>query len=73
MSATTLGGSNWEVRLKMAREFVDAINRHGGDATLIELPKIGIRGNSHFLMQELNNDLIASHVARWLTAKALAE
>lgn len=50
--ATTLGGSNWEVRLKMA--------------TLVELPKIGIRGNSHFLMQELNNDVIAAHVAKCL-------
>lgn len=64
--ATTLGGSNWEVRLKMAREFVSAINRHGGNATLVKLPKIGIRGNSHFLMQELNNDVIAAHVAKWL-------
>ena len=65
-NATTLGGSNWEVRLKMAREFVATINRHGGDATLIILPEIGIRGNSHFLMQELNNDIIANHVAEWL-------
>lgn len=64
--AKTLGGSNWEVRLKMAREFVNAINRHGGNATLVELPKIGIKGNSHFLMQELNNDVIAAHVANWL-------
>lgn len=64
--ATTLGASNWEVRLKMAREFVDAVNRHGGKATLVELPKIGIKGNSHFLMQELNNDVIADHVANWL-------
>lgn len=63
---TTLGGSNWEVRLKMAREFINAINRHGGNATLVELPKIGIKGNSHFLMQELNNDVIAAHVANWL-------
>lgn len=41
--ATTLGGSNWEVRLKMAHKFVDAINRHGGNATLVELPEIGIK------------------------------
>ena len=50
----------------MAREFVATINRHGGDATLIILPEIGIRGNSHFLMQELNNDVIANHVEEWL-------
>lgn len=69
--ATTLGGSNWEVRLKMAREFVGAVNRHGGNATLVELPKVGIRGNSHFLMQELNNDIIAAHVANRLSDSGL--
>lgn len=53
----------------MAREFVSAINRHGGDATLVVLPEIGIKGNSHFLMQELNNDVIAKHVAGWLDKK----
>ena len=68
-NATTLGGSNWEVRLKMAREFVAAINRHGGDAALVLLPEIGITGNSHFLMQELNNDVIAKLVAEWLYLK----
>lgn len=67
--ATTLGGSNWEVRLKMAREFVSAINRHGGDATLVLLPEIGIKGNSHFMMQELNNDVIADNVASWLDSR----
>lgn len=71
--ARTLGGSNWEVRLKMAREFVSAVNRHGGKATLVELPKAGIRGNSHFLMQELNNDVIASLVADWLESNVPAE
>lgn len=70
--ATTLGGSNWEVRLKMAKEFVNTINRHGGNATLIELPKIGITGNSHFLMQELNNDIIADQVFSWLVENGLA-
>lgn len=69
--ATTLGGSNWEVRLKMAREFVNAVNRHGGNATLVELPKIGIRGNSHFLMQEKNNAEIAALVAEWLKKNTL--
>ncbi|MBD5356803.1 MAG: alpha/beta fold hydrolase [Bacteroides sp.] len=68
-NATTLGGSNWEVRLKMAREFVAAVNHHGGDATLVVLPEIGIRGNSHFLMQELNNDVIANHLTSWLNKK----
>lgn len=71
--ATTLGGSNWEVRLKMAREFVDVINRHGGNAILVVLPEVGIKGNSHFLMQELNNDVIAAHVAQWLDNNGLSK
>ncbi len=68
-NATTLGGSNLEVRLKMGREFINAINRHSGDATLVVLPEIGIKGNSHFLMQELNNDVIAKLVVEWIDGK----
>lgn len=55
----------------MARQFVEAVNRHGGDATLIHLPDIGIYGNSHFLMQEKNNRQIADIIAKWLAEKGL--
>lgn len=61
-----LGDENWRVRLHMARKFVETINRHGGNATLVELPKIGIHGNTHFLMQDLNNDKIANLLNEWL-------
>jgi len=61
-----LGGENWRVRLQMARKFVEAINRHGGKATLVELPKLGIHGNTHFLMQDLNNNQLADILDKWL-------
>ena len=61
-----LGDENWRVRLQMARKFVDVINRHGGKATLVELPKHGIRGNTHFLMQDLNNKQLARLLNDWL-------
>lgn len=61
-----LGDENWRVRLQMGRKFVDCINRHGGNATLVELPKMGIYGNTHFLMQDLNNDVLADLFAQWL-------
>ena len=61
-----LGGENWRVRLQMGRKFVDAINRHGGNATLVERPGIGIRGNTHFMMSDLNNAEIADLLAGWL-------
>ncbi len=68
---TERGQDNWRVRFAMARLWVDAINTHGGDARLVRLPEIGIRGNTHFLMSDLNNVQIADQVSRFLTEKRL--
>lgn len=65
------GQDNWRVRLAMARLWVDAINKHGGDAQLVHLPEIGIRGNTHFLMSDLNNVQIADLVSKFLAEKHL--
>ena len=67
-----LGDENWRVRLQMARKFVETINRHGGHATLVELPKIGIYGNTHFLMQDLNNDELAGLLDAWLQTNCIS-
>ena len=68
---TERGQDNWRVRLAMARLWVDAINKHGGDAQLVHLPEIGIRGNTHFLMSDLNNVQIADLVSKFLAEKKL--
>ena len=68
---TERGQDNWRVRLAMARLWVDAVNKHGGDAQLVHLPEIGIRGNTHFLMSDLNNLQIADLVSQFLTQKKL--
>jgi pimeloyl-ACP methyl ester carboxylesterase len=65
------GQDNWRVRLAMAKVWVDAINKHGGDAQLVRLPEIGIRGNTHFLMSDLNNVQIADLVSKFLAGKKL--
>lgn len=65
------GQDNWRVRLAMARLWVNAINKHGGDASLVHLPETGIRGNTHFLMSDLNNMQIADLVSKFLTEKKL--
>ncbi|MND20376.1 Alpha/beta hydrolase family protein [compost metagenome] len=57
---------SWRARLKMARLWRDAVNRHGGDVRLIHLPEIGIQGNTHFPMSDLNNVRIADLVAQFL-------
>lgn len=48
-----------------------AVNRHGGDAKVMHLPEIGIRGNSHFPFTEKNNLEVAGAFESWLKAKGL--
>ncbi len=61
----------WRVRLEMAQEWRDAVNRHGGDVTVVHLPKIGITGNTHFPFSDLNNVEIADLTSKFLTEKGL--
>jgi pimeloyl-ACP methyl ester carboxylesterase len=65
------GQDNWRVRLVMAKRWVDAINKRGGDARLVHLPEIGLRGNTHFLMSDLNNVQIADQVSKFLASQKL--
>ena len=65
------GQDNWRVRLAMARLFRDAVNRRGGDVTLVHLPEIGIRGNTHFPFSDLNNLEIADLMSQFLEKKGL--
>lgn len=65
------GLDNWRVRLDMAELWVEAINRHGGDATLVHLPELGITGNTHFPFSDLNNVQIADLASEWLAEKGL--
>ncbi len=65
------GQDGWRVRLEMARKWRDTVNRHGGDVTVVHLPEIGIRGNTHFPFSDLNNVQIADLMSRFLAEKKL--
>jgi hypothetical protein len=65
------GEDNWRVRLAMAKQWTEAINRHGGNATLVHLPKMGIRGNTHFPFSDLNNRQIADLMSQFLARQQL--
>ena len=56
----------WQMMRETCYVFRDAYNEAGGDSTVIDLPKIGIYGNEHFLFQDLNSDEIAEHLHEWL-------
>lgn len=66
-----IGEDQWRAEMQMARAFADAVNRHGGDAQVVHLPEIGIKGNTHFLMSDLNNVEIANLMEKWLMEKGL--
>jgi hypothetical protein len=63
---------SWGVRLAMAQLWRDTVDKHGGDVTVVHLPEIGIKGNTHFLFSDLNNvEIAADQVSKFLTAKKL--
>lgn len=68
---TARGPDHWRVRLAMARLWAAAVNRHGGDATVVHLPQQGIRGNTHFPFSDLNNVVIADLMSDFLKQKGL--
>ena len=53
------------------KKWQDAVNRRGGDVTLVHLPEVGIRGNTHFPFSDLNNLQIADLMSAWLNKKGL--
>lgn len=62
---------HWRSGLEMARLWAETINKHGGDATVVHLPEIGINGNTHFPFSDLNNIEVADLLAKWLKEKGL--
>ena len=56
----------WKNMRDGALAFAEQYNADGGNATVVDLPKEGITGNSHFMFQEMNNDVIADHVEAWI-------
>jgi pimeloyl-ACP methyl ester carboxylesterase len=65
------GQDGWRVRLEMARLWRDTVNSHGGDVTVVHLPEMGTKGNTHFPFSDLNNIEIADLMSAWLKAKGL--
>ena len=61
----------WKQVRDQAVEFAKAYNADDGDAVVVDLPKVGITGNSHFMFQELNNKEIADHIEAWLKERGL--
>jgi len=65
------GVDSMRLNLHYSREMAAAVNRHGGEMSLIHFPDIGIYGNGHFSYEELNNVQIADLMSTFLREKGL--
>ena len=63
----------WAAYKKLDTEYGNAVKAAGGSVDLVNLPDLGITGNSHMLMQEKNNAAIADVIQKWLVSKGLAD
>jgi hypothetical protein len=63
--------SLWQRLVPNVRKYADAVGASGGTAEWIDLPKRGIRGNTHMLVMDANSDEIARLVADWLAKQGL--
>ena len=67
------GPASWTTSFDGCQKFVDQLKGKGGDAEMMHLPKLGIRGNSHMLMQDRNNLQLADLILKWLDAHVEAK
>lgn len=65
------GADGWRARLEMARKWRDVVNKYGGDVTVVHLPEVGLKGNTHFPFSDLNNVEVADLMSKWLKEKKL--
>lgn len=61
----------WRTVLITAKQWAKVVNAHGGDVTIVHLPEIGIKGNTHFPMSDLNSKDVEEELTKWLKEKKL--
>jgi pimeloyl-ACP methyl ester carboxylesterase len=57
---------NWVPMYEDCKKFVQQLKDAGGDAEMMYLPELGIKGNSHMLMQDRNNLDLADLILNWI-------
>ena len=56
----------WTMMRQSAYTFSENYNEDGVKCTVYDLPNEGIYGNDHMMFQDLNNDVIADHIEKWI-------
>ncbi|HZO31876.1 MAG TPA: hypothetical protein VFH48_38455, partial [Chloroflexota bacterium] len=57
---------NWRNQYNDCQAFIARVNAAGGAAEMLHPPDLGIRGNSHMIMQDRNSHQIADLILSWI-------
>jgi len=63
----------WTTYRRIDLDYAAAVRAAGGSVDVIELPEIGIKGNSHMLIMDKNNAETSDVIQKWLANKGLTE
>ena len=61
---------NWQNQFNDCQAFIARVKAAGGVADMLHPPELGIVGNSHMVMQDKNNLVIADLILAWLNQHA---
>jgi pimeloyl-ACP methyl ester carboxylesterase len=61
----------WVAYRKIDLAYAEAVRAAGGKVDVINLPDLGIKGNSHMMMMDKNNAAIADVIQHWLVDQGL--
>jgi pimeloyl-ACP methyl ester carboxylesterase len=67
------GHPRWSKIRQGGVDYAGVLKSAGGKIEVIDLPEIGIKGNSHMVMMDENSDQVADLIQKWLVGKGLAE
>jgi len=56
----------WNFMRSSAYTFEESYKNEGLNCTVYNLPDEGIYGNDHMMFQDLNNDVLADHIEKWI-------
>jgi len=59
----------WQARFEGCQALIKRITSAGGQAEMLAPPDRGIRGNSHMIMQDKNNQQIADFILQWINER----
>ena len=63
----------WGKIRQNVHDYLGLIRQAGGKVDTIDLPDIGIKGNTHMMMMDKNSDQVAEVIQKWLVEKGLVE